>query len=126
MLLVPDFITIAIFVFLPIGRSLTKGSIYYTVCRVLSAIGLVALTIYRPLIYIAQLQDQLNRYSDKGVQLFFSRIHECNASYSKSGTDFAAWFALGSCSHLLGKHSWYSLSWYSHMPAASFEMAEVR
>ena len=36
-----------------------RDNVYHTICRVLSSIFLVALTIYKPVIYMVQLQDQL-------------------------------------------------------------------
>jgi hypothetical protein len=55
------------------NQHLIRDNVYHTLCRVVSSIFLVALTIYQPVLYMVQLQDQL--YQDQITQ-------DCSSSSS--------------------------------------------
>lgn len=70
---------------------LIRDNVYHTICRVLASIFLVALTIYKPVVYMVQLQDKL--YHDQ-----ITKDCSSGASFGGGGNNMTALGVTDFCS----------------------------
>ncbi|KAF9577998.1 hypothetical protein BGW38_006462 [Lunasporangiospora selenospora] len=93
MLLVPDLAAISLVCVLLWGRLRVQDDVHHTIFRILASICLVTLSIYRPIIFIAQLQTLIDYLQHAGKsnptssETPFTQLYSCQGPFNTPGDD---------------------------------------